>query len=494
MMRFQRRWLVSLVVAACFAADASPCPAKTAPRGTRIARLQYRVGKGWVNVPRGPLCVLQDTKLVFRAVPAAGKWRRIKPRWSGPARNKGRGTHFPVTFARLARHRGDFQMVTVTAINRVHVPVLVYDLEPMMTPDDNFPGRSLTDFGIGEDVWLTVKITPFVPVAKLGRLEWAIDRFPGIASVMDFGAHDGTALFNVGGADETFRVRVKVLSCPSRGQTRDILMNEDPSPGKRVIEPGEREYYDDEQKIDAACRTMKLASLERTAAALEAKWRRRDVEHYLRLLERICKLLDSVDFGDGRRFAIAQHYARLAWPIAEKHEPGGGIRFLKHLLHDVEYDNGMARGAAWARLRREKTARWLQSIKNVEQSIYPRYHPDNRQDWGVWNVIPPVKLPGEEVTSGMAPEEIGDLKTRAIYQEALAEHHHQSRRLIAPRYLRARLNWLLGYGENYIVRAYARPPGDLAGLRLLLSQYDVEWSRAQRILRRVAAKSAQSAP
>jgi len=83
------------------------------------------------------------------------------------------------SFDTLSRDSNDRKTVTATVRGgKVEFKAFVYELVPVLTPVDNFRGRSLTDFGVDERVNLTYNVKPAIPAAVndaklLGGLKWS---------------------------------------------------------------------------------------------------------------------------------------------------------------------------------------------------------------------------------------------------------------------------------------------------------------------------------
>jgi hypothetical protein len=97
--------------------------------------------------------------------------------------------------------------------------VLVYDFAPVFTPEDNFEGRSLTEFGVGERIRLSASITPPITADQAGGLVWSITA--GGGELTDNG--DGTGIYIVpdvaDGTSSTFVLALQVKSGPSKART-----------------------------------------------------------------------------------------------------------------------------------------------------------------------------------------------------------------------------------------------------------------------------------
>ncbi len=119
----------------------------------RVGKIQYQSGSNYVDVS-GTLYVLRGTTVTFQAVPdpATSSWPAGSPVWGGTSGASGNGPTKSVTFNTASQSTGDFKTVTAQSGNTVTVNVVVYELNIVTTPRDNFPGRSGSDYGVGADV------------------------------------------------------------------------------------------------------------------------------------------------------------------------------------------------------------------------------------------------------------------------------------------------------------------------------------------------------
>lgn len=477
-----RKVSVLLGAACLFAAGA--CPGHAEARSVYVDRLQYRLGPGWFDVPAGPIYVLKGTRVTFRALPAGGKWGHCKLHWTSAIPMAGRGSVRSLVFSHVARHRGDFQILSARAGTLLSARVLVYDLEPTMTPVEMFPGRSMNDFGLGEDVRLGIKVTPFLPVQKIGRLGWATTGFPGTAAIQDAGRPDGKAILSLGFDDVGYTIRLSVMSGPSRGQYHDMTMTSSPVPASS-IDPAARELYSDMGTVDQAARKRNFTGVRKLSTGLKREWRRRDSQSYLTLMRHVCELLETQDFDDAGRFALAQHLARLALPITKKSGPGEETLLLVYLLRDLDYENGRLRGSAWKSVRRQKTLLWLRAIHDVTAAIAWSFDVTDTRNFAYSNILMSVPLGSKFLE--MLPSWLTAPRRRALHAAAMARNRRKALRMNEQVQLHTRLTDLWSYGEDYIVRAYRKRPGDARELRDLLREYHVPPQRPASILRRVAA-------
>jgi hypothetical protein len=116
---------------------------------------------GWTDMP-DPLYVFKGTTVSFKAlaVPSGAPWPYGKPVWGGSAGATGTGETTSVALNSVSSSTSDYKTVTAECGNTVTVNVLVYDLTGNLVPEDNFSGRSQTDYGLEELVGLSYTTSP----------------------------------------------------------------------------------------------------------------------------------------------------------------------------------------------------------------------------------------------------------------------------------------------------------------------------------------------
>ena len=88
---------------------------------------------------------------------------------------------------------------------------------PVLTPDDNFAGRSAVRFGVSELVRLSFTATPPATAQELGGLRWGIASGGGALS--GTAGNDGTGLYTAGVTAGPVTLVLKVLSGTQAGAT-----------------------------------------------------------------------------------------------------------------------------------------------------------------------------------------------------------------------------------------------------------------------------------
>jgi hypothetical protein len=91
---------------------------------------------------------------------------------------------------------------------------LIPELTARLTPRDNFPGRSNTQFGIGEEIELSFDVLSPLAAEQYGGLAWSIEDGGG---VILSGGCNGQATYRVGGTAGKVRLVAKALSGPNKG-------------------------------------------------------------------------------------------------------------------------------------------------------------------------------------------------------------------------------------------------------------------------------------
>jgi hypothetical protein len=164
----------------------------------KVAKIQYNdPDTGWTDA--GTLYVHVGTTVQFKAIPDPGgaSWPNGKPVWGGTSGASGTGATTSVTFNTLSTSTSDYKTVTAECGNTVTVNVIVYDFEGVLSPAEKFDGRSLTSFGIAEDLELESEIDPTgVTPAQVGGLRWSYYGDNGTLSNVD--ASSGTADYRIG--------------------------------------------------------------------------------------------------------------------------------------------------------------------------------------------------------------------------------------------------------------------------------------------------------
>lgn len=180
-----------------------------------VDKIQCYHDDAWHDVA-GTLYVLSGTTVWFRAVktpPVSFPWPAGKPVWSGSSGVSGTGTTKSVTFNGVSADPSDFKTVTAECGNAVTVNVIVYSLEGVTTPVDNFANRSQYFYGIAEHVNLSFTASPAVTAGQAGGLEWKLA--VGVGTVSANSA--GTGVFDAGALGGTVCLKLEVLSGPSEG-------------------------------------------------------------------------------------------------------------------------------------------------------------------------------------------------------------------------------------------------------------------------------------
>ena len=177
-----------------------------------IVAIEYQVGQDWEEAV-GDVQVLVGTDVTFRVVVDAPSYTcgcGGPLVWSGTSGASGTGPETTVSFETLSQSTSDYRTVTATCNNEMSVNVIVFDLEVVLEPDDNFQGRSLIDFGVEENITLQHDETPDGVALNL---EWVQLSGVGdlIANRLDAGAVPGQASF-----------QLRVLEGPSTGMGRHV--------------------------------------------------------------------------------------------------------------------------------------------------------------------------------------------------------------------------------------------------------------------------------
>jgi hypothetical protein len=174
---------------------------------TPSKKLQYRVDEAPFEDAPFPLYVQQGTAVTFK-VPTGDSWV-----WTDPTGARGKGNSKTVNFAKLSKDRFDWQTIAATSGRETFVAhVVVFELELILTPRDNFPGRDLDAYGVGEFIFLSYKTEPpGIDEADIGELRWVIKNGGGDL----YGATGGLATYQVDvGPEGSFVVALRTVGRP----------------------------------------------------------------------------------------------------------------------------------------------------------------------------------------------------------------------------------------------------------------------------------------
>jgi hypothetical protein len=178
-----------------------------------LSGLQVQLpGSVWVSVP-STLYVLRGNAVTFRALPSSGSFPS-GPTWSGSSGASGSGETVAITFNTLSTDISDFKTVVATldcgAVSQT-ANVIVYELAGSQVPDENWSGRSLTTFGIGEVLQLSAVPSPAdLSLCNVDPMYWTNLTSFGTLDIGD--PYTGTATLTGGGCDATTSVQLNIPS------------------------------------------------------------------------------------------------------------------------------------------------------------------------------------------------------------------------------------------------------------------------------------------
>ncbi|HKQ53960.1 MAG TPA: hypothetical protein VJT74_16410 [Pyrinomonadaceae bacterium] len=181
-----------------------------------VQKIQYQSDTGFVDIT-GTLYVLKGTTVTFKAVPnpSYATWPAGKPTWDGTSGATGSGETNTVTFNTVSKRLNNDLTVTARTTNKdkVTVKVIVYELTGVLTPQDNFTGRSTTRYGLAELVNLSFTAKPAVTAAQAGGLTWKTVNAVGSATT----SSNGISIYTAPPEPGTATLKLEVLSGPSKG-------------------------------------------------------------------------------------------------------------------------------------------------------------------------------------------------------------------------------------------------------------------------------------
>lgn len=205
-------------------------PADAEVNVVKVDKVQYEEPGGAWNDISGTLYVLKGSSVTFKAVPdPVVSWPSGKPVWGGTSGASGSDETKVVTFNTLSSTTTDYKTLTTICGNTNTVNIVVYELTGVLTPDDNFTGRSLDDYGVEETVTLSHKTTP-VGITGL-PLKWK--KFSGKGTVT-VSSYDAEAI------PGSVTLRMELTSGPNKGDVKDYGTGKVKDYVKTVVAPVNR--------------------------------------------------------------------------------------------------------------------------------------------------------------------------------------------------------------------------------------------------------------
>jgi len=182
----------------------------------RVSKLQYQNNSGFNDIS-GTLYGLKGTTVTFKAIPNPESfvWPSGKPVWGGTAGATGTGGSASVTFNTVSSGTSDFKTVTANYGNTVTANIVVYDFTGVVTPANNFSGRSYERFGIEESMSLSFTVAPSLSASQLGGLRWSIT-CSGSGNGTITASDEGTGTYVAPDTAKSISLALKVLSGPSK--------------------------------------------------------------------------------------------------------------------------------------------------------------------------------------------------------------------------------------------------------------------------------------
>lgn len=247
-----------------------------------------------------------------------------------------------------------------------------------------------------------------------------------------------------------------------------------------------QEYEQALNRIHLLSKAEDLQSLERFAEEIEGKWSRKKPGLYARLMLHLVDNLSSVIDDYSRYRATTEKYATETLDKVDGMPLKIEFGLLVYVRHELtEEAVKVADDKSLNQARRQKTGRWLDAWKRLQQGIDKNWDPE---DLPYRNLAPPraTGLP-----SGVAPEAIKDPKLRAEYEAALETNRQKNEEYKRQSRLRKLKKRFTSKIEKFIVTAYSTPPYNMQELGKFLRDYVDDKGLSARILGAVEDKAAK---
>jgi hypothetical protein len=257
--------------------------------------------------------------------------------------------------------------------------------------------------------------------------------------------------------------------------------NVDSSKQQNILQSraAQEELQSDLARIEVFRRARDLDGLIITADELEEKWSRQDGELYGRLMLNISNIIAN-GFDDERIYTLSQKYAAAALAKADKFSLQLEAKLLEFIAMDIASVQTTGAGDSdWVRERSTKAKLWLHAWQRLERGIDKDF---DFNDAASLNVCPPAET---GLPCGIAPEVIKDPKLRAEYEASITANNEKARRFNQQYNLRLIGEYLPKEAEQYLTRAYSKPPYNLEELKGDLDEYLTDKTLKARIVNEV---------
>lgn len=243
-----------------------------------------------------------------------------------------------------------------------------------------------------------------------------------------------------------------------------------------------REYKQERARIKGLRKSFKpgpvsdLEEYEKFADEIQNKWRDRNKEYNACLILEICSPLSSGRFDDRRQYRLARKYALSVLEKSEEISIETELELTGHVMTSM-YTPSAPKGEEFAQRRKKDVEIRFHAWKRLLGAIDPNWDPNER-------LLSPnavgaaMGLPA----GGMAPEGIKDPKLRAEYEAAIERNRQEIERHTKQYRLHDWLKRFPKRAENYIIRAYSKPPFNLEELKQYLEKYIADDKTRARIL------------
>jgi GT2 family glycosyltransferase len=156
--------------------------------------------------------------------------------WSAPSATPAYGSG--PTFTTRWTASGAFTVTASCGSTNISTIVVVVAVTGVLTPDDNFSGRSTINFGVGEIIHLSFVSTPPRTAAQLGGLRWYIAS--GRGRLTGTSANNGRGDYTAPAGFGPVQLQLKVVSGPNAGLVvaRSDVTIVEPNDAMMAQEPG----------------------------------------------------------------------------------------------------------------------------------------------------------------------------------------------------------------------------------------------------------------
>ena len=245
-----------------------------------------------------------------------------------------------------------------------------------------------------------------------------------------------------------------------------------------------QQYEQDIKTIDSLAVQRDITELEKVANSIHHRWRGTNQEKHAQLTLRICQQVGSGRFGGAQQTSLPREHALVGLEQADKLEIETELALVGYMMTDISGADA-PKGRDWAQIRRVDLRARLHAWKRLRNAIIPAWDPNDRP---LRNVSPPSTT---GLPAGVSPNAVREPELRKEYEAAIEANRQKAETYRRQYRLRNLQKVFEPLAEEYIIRAYSKPPLESKELQDDLVSYGIDPAMRKRILEAVQKKAGE---